>query len=46
MGVCRAALSGGPAQAQAKTIAESANISRGLRKEFGTEEGERRAANK
>jgi hypothetical protein len=45
VGVCpAAALAGVPTQAQAKTIAESANVSRGLRKGVGTEERERRAA--
>src|SRR5882672_10244383 len=40
-----AAPTGGPAQAQPKTIAASANASRRLRREVGMEERERRAAN-
>ena len=35
----------GQAAAQPKMIAANANTSRGLRKEIGTEEEERRAAN-
>src|SRR5882724_5503144 len=53
IGLCRvnvcpataaAASSCGKAEAQPKTIAANTNVSRGLRKEFGTEERERRAA--
>jgi len=52
VGACRATAAaanpgdspGDPAQAQPKTIAATANVSRGLREEVGTEEKERRAA--